>query len=88
LTEPWFGYIGNDQRGPVALSGWHPVLPLQPIPEDLVPRTMAYYRRRGDFHVTLRSDLVSDADIQVLQVDQPPHPPHSRSECVQPASQR
>jgi len=75
LTEPWFGYIGNDQRGPVALSSWYPILPLQPIPEDLTPRTMAYYRRRDDFHVTLRSDLASDADIQVLQVDQPPHPP-------------
>ena len=75
LTEPWFGFIGNDQRGPVALSGWYPILPLQPIPEDLTPRTMAYYRRRDDFHVTLRSDLVSDADIQILQVDQPPNPP-------------
>jgi len=75
LTEPWFGNIGNNQRGPVALSGWNPVLPFQPIPEDLAPCTMAYYRRREDFHVTLRSDLVSDADIQVLQVDQPPHPP-------------
>ena len=75
LTEPWFGHIGNDQRGPVALSGWNPILPLQPIPEDLVPCTMAYYRHREDFHVTLRLDLVSDADIQVLQVDQPLHPP-------------
>ena len=75
LTEPWFGPIGNDQRGPVSLTGWNPVLPLQPIPEDLTPRTMAYYRRRNDFHVTLRSDLISDADIQILQVDQPPNPP-------------
>ena len=75
LTEPWFGYIGNDQCGPVALSSWNPILPLQPIPEDLIPRTMVYYRCREDFHVMLRSDLVSNADIQVLQVDQPPNPP-------------
>ena len=58
----------------MALSGWNPILPLQPIPDDLTPRTMAYYRHRDDFHVMLRSDLVSDADIQILQVDQPPNP--------------
>ena len=75
VTEPWFGPIGNNQRGPVALTGWNPVLPLQPIPDDLTPRTMAYYRCREDFHVTLRSDLISDADIQILQIDQPPNPP-------------
>ncbi|KAI6135891.1 Endonuclease/exonuclease/phosphatase [Pisolithus thermaeus] len=36
---------------------------------------MAYVRRRNDFTVTLRSDLASDADLQILQIDQPPHMP-------------
>lgn len=75
LTEPWFGNIGNDQRGPVAGPGWIPILPLQPIPDNIIPRVMAYIRRRNDFTVTLRSDLASDADLQILQIDQPPHTP-------------
>lgn len=75
LTEPWFGNIGNSQRGPVAGPGWVPILPLQPIPDNVTPRVMAYVRRRNDFTVTLRSDLASDADLQILQIDQPPHTP-------------
>ncbi|KAI6118324.1 hypothetical protein F5141DRAFT_963582, partial [Pisolithus sp. B1] len=75
LTEPWFGNIGNNQRGPVAGPGWTPTLPVQPIPDEITPRVMAYVRRRNDFTVMLRSDLAKDADIQILQIDQPPHTP-------------
>ncbi|KAI6151485.1 hypothetical protein EDD17DRAFT_1424304, partial [Pisolithus thermaeus] len=75
LTEPWFGNIGNNQRGPVAGPGWTPILPVQPIPDEITLRVMVYVRHRNDFTVTLRSDLAKDADIQILQIDQPPHTP-------------
>ncbi|KAI6100335.1 hypothetical protein F5141DRAFT_1009463, partial [Pisolithus sp. B1] len=75
LTEPWFGNIGNNQRGPVAGPGWTPILPLQPIPDNTTPRVMAYIRHRNGFTVMLCSDLASDTDLQILQIDQPPHMP-------------
>ncbi|KAI6152895.1 hypothetical protein EDD17DRAFT_1428708, partial [Pisolithus thermaeus] len=55
--------------------GWTPILPVQPIPDEITPRVMAYVQPRNDFTVTLRSDLAKDADIQILQIDQPPHTP-------------
>ncbi|TFY51402.1 hypothetical protein EVJ58_g10586, partial [Rhodofomes roseus] len=77
ITEPWWGNIGNDTQGPVseAGAGWTPILPVSAVPKDKRPRVMAYTRRRGDFTVTLRSDIANDLDIQVLEIAQNPHPP-------------
>ena len=35
---------------------------------------MAYVRRREDFQVTLRVDLVQDLDFLLLEIQQRPHP--------------
>lgn len=76
VTEPWWGSIGNNTEGPVsaAAAGWTPIIPVRPIPQDKRPRVMAYSRSRPDFTVTLRSDIANDLDIQVLQIEQQPHP--------------
>ncbi|KZT63362.1 hypothetical protein DAEQUDRAFT_770695 [Daedalea quercina L-15889] len=76
VTEPWWGNIGNETQGPVseAAAGWTPILPVSTIPANRRPRVMAYIRRRGDFKVTLRSDIANDLDMQVLKIAQAPHP--------------
>lgn len=38
------------------------------------PRTLTYYRPRNDFSVTLRSDLLEEQDVQVLEISQAAHP--------------
>ncbi|KZT63859.1 hypothetical protein DAEQUDRAFT_770232 [Daedalea quercina L-15889] len=76
VTGPWWGNIGNETQGPVseAAAGWTPILPVSTIPANRRPRAMAYIRRRGDFKVTLRSDIANDLDMQVLKIAQAPHP--------------
>ncbi|GBE82248.1 Putative 115 kDa protein in type-1 retrotransposable element [Sparassis crispa] len=44
------------------------------MPKGKRPRAMAYVRKRADFTVTLRSDLANDLDMQILEVQQAPHP--------------
>lgn len=75
VTEPWYDNIGNENHGPAAHVHWQPILPVQPIGVGDRPRVMAYVARRDDFTVTLRSDLVQDLDIQILEVRQHPHLP-------------
>ena len=75
LSEPWWENIGNDIRGPVHHGGYTPILPVQQVPDDKAPRVMAYVRTRADFTITLRSDLASDLDFQILELRQDPHPP-------------
>ncbi|KAG1752439.1 kinase-like domain-containing protein, partial [Suillus paluster] len=75
ITEPWYGDIGNNTKGPASLTGWQPILPLPSVPPNVIPRVMAYIKNRPDFMVTLRSDLAMDADIQILQINQGTHPP-------------
>ncbi len=75
LNEPWFGQIGHNVRGPANHPAWVPILPTSHLPDDIIPRVMAYVQRRHDFTVTLRSDLASDADMQILEITQPPNPP-------------
>ncbi|PPQ92947.1 hypothetical protein CVT25_000111, partial [Psilocybe cyanescens] len=77
LQEPAWGYIGKvegkDVHGPVALAGWTPIIPVTAPPPDFRPRTMAYSRTRSDFSLTLRTDILEDKDIQILDVTQPGH---------------
>lgn len=74
LNEPWFGQIGRGVKGPVGHPAWIPILPSPNLPENTIPRVMAYIQQRQDFTVTLRSDLANDADMQILEITQPPHP--------------
>ncbi|KAL6298876.1 hypothetical protein BKA93DRAFT_706866, partial [Sparassis latifolia] len=54
---------------------WQPILPISTLTAVDRPRVMAYVAKRDDFTVTLRSDIIQDLDIQVLEVQQHPHPP-------------
>ena len=74
INEPWFGNIGNEIKGPVAHPSWMPILPVTHLLNDTIPRAMAYIQKRDDFIVTLRSDLAHNADMQILEIAQPPHP--------------
>ena len=78
LQEPAWGFIGNDEgndiHGPVALQGWNPIIPITNNADPKRPRTLTYFRSRPDFTVTLRSDLIEDRDIQVLDIEQPNQP--------------
>ncbi|KAJ7223991.1 hypothetical protein C8J57DRAFT_990573, partial [Mycena rebaudengoi] len=73
-SEPWWGDIGNETQGPVAHQAWTPILPVGSVRKGQRPRVMAYVKQRRDFTVTLRSDIARDLDIQVLDVEQSPHP--------------
>jgi ribonuclease HI len=81
LQEPAWSFIGTDQvsgrdiEGPVALQGWQTILPVTSMNHTSPrPRTLTYFRPRNDFNVTLRSDLLEDRDIQVLEITQATHP--------------
>jgi hypothetical protein len=58
-------------RGSPAHPGWD-TLPPEAAPTSR-PRVLAYTKKRPDLKVTLRSDLFSDPDLQVLEVRQQPH---------------
>ena len=77
IQEPAWSFIGRDPdtgkeiNGPVALHGWSTILPVTSMTDtSLRPRTLTYYRPRPDFNITLRSDLIEDRDIQVLDIYQ------------------
>ena len=62
---------GKEINGPVALQGWSTILPVTAMNETSPrPRTLTYYRPRPDFSITLRSDLIEDRDIQILDIYQ------------------
>ena len=75
LLEPRWARIGTDTNGnpiigPIGHQAWTPLLPMSSIPENTTPRVMAYYRKRPDLDVTLRSDIIQDPDIQILDITQ------------------
>jgi hypothetical protein len=73
-SEPWRGDVGNGVQGPVAHHAWTPLLPVGTVKQGQRPGVMAYVKQRKDFTVTLRSDIAEDLDIQILDVQQKPHP--------------
>ncbi|KDR64996.1 hypothetical protein GALMADRAFT_1344135, partial [Galerina marginata CBS 339.88] len=77
LQEPAWGFIGSENGkdivGPVALQGWIPIIPITKS-TDTRPRTMAYYRQREDFEITLRTDILEDRDGQILDINQQGQP--------------
>ena len=81
LQEPAWSFIGRDSttgrdiNGPVALQGWSTILPVTSLNENSPrPRTLTYYRPRTDFSITLRSDIIEDRDIQILEISQTDQP--------------
>jgi hypothetical protein len=77
IQEPAWSFIGRDPlsgneiNGPVSLRGWSTILPVTSLTNTSPrPRTLTYFRPRPDFSVTLRSDLMEDRDIQILDVTQ------------------
>lgn len=81
IQEPAWGFMrhdpisGQEIAGPVALKGWNTILPVTSItPTSPHPRTLTYYRQQLDFSITLRSDLMENRDIQILDVSQTGHP--------------
>ncbi|KZT33614.1 hypothetical protein SISSUDRAFT_992856, partial [Sistotremastrum suecicum HHB10207 ss-3] len=81
IQEPWWGTIGvgpidvDKILGPTSHPAWQPILPIQPVPNGLAPRVLTYVKKRGDFTVTLRSDLAKSLDLQIIEIHQKPHPP-------------
>jgi hypothetical protein len=81
IQEPAWSFIGRDPlsgkdiNGPVALQGWTTILPLTAITDTSPrPRTLTYFKQIPDFSITLRSDLIEDRDIQILDISQTSHP--------------
>ena len=81
IQEPAWNFIGRDPNsgreilGPVALQGWSIILPVSSQqPDSPRPRTLTYFRPRNDFSITLRTDLLEDRDIQILEIAQTNHP--------------
>ena len=73
VQEPWWDNIGNGVEGAPSHPGWD-TIPPEAAPTRR-PRVLAYVKKRPDLEVTLRSDLASDPDLQVLEVRQRPHQP-------------
>ena len=81
IQEPAWSFIGHDPTsgtdilGPVTLQGWSILLPVASQDADApCPWTMTYYRPRSDFSIALRTDLLEDRDIQILEIAQTNHP--------------
>ena len=77
IQEPSWGFIGRNPdnaseiHGPVALQGWTTILPVPSNAGSTTrPRTLTYFRPRPDYNITLRSDIIEDPDIQVLDITQ------------------
>ncbi|KAJ7581607.1 hypothetical protein C8J56DRAFT_729011, partial [Mycena floridula] len=50
--------------------GWTPFLPSS-APSKEIPRVFAYVKKHTGVKVTLRTDIVQDRDIQVLDISAP-----------------
>jgi hypothetical protein len=83
LQEPAWSFIGREQNsgrvidGPVALQGWSTILPVASQHENSPrPHTLTYFRPRSDFSITLpvRTDIMEDRDIQILEIAQTNQP--------------
>ena len=80
MQEPAWSFIGHDPlgnviEGPVALKGWSTILPVTSLNTNSPrPRTLTYFRPRLDLSITLRSDILEDRDIQILEISQTEQP--------------
>ncbi len=79
LQEPAWGFIGKadgkDINGPIGHSGWLPIIPTTNLTNtNTRPRTMTYYQRRPDYTINLRTDILEDRDIQIIDIKQTNQP--------------
>ncbi|HEX3642518.1 MAG TPA: endonuclease/exonuclease/phosphatase family protein, partial [Ktedonobacteraceae bacterium] len=75
FQEPWWGEIANNQIGSVGHQSFQVLPPMLPIPDDSIPRVLAYTVRREDFYLLSRTDIAQDLDFQLLEVKQGDYPP-------------
>ena len=60
--------MGRIKLGSISLQGWTPIVPVTSNANDVRPRTITYYKPRPDFSITLRTDIIEDRDIQILDI--------------------
>ena len=70
LQESWWAQISpNGIKGLVGHRAWTPILPTTTQSTDnLPPCVMAYFQPRPGMEVVLRSDLIQDQNIQILNI--------------------
>ena len=70
FQEPWWGNSATPGvRIPPNIQGWTPILPtFRKIPGDSRPRVMAYIRKESQIKFEIRTDLIDDLDIQIIDV--------------------
>ncbi|KZV78592.1 hypothetical protein EXIGLDRAFT_783579 [Exidia glandulosa HHB12029] len=70
IQEPWWGDIGRGQLASVKPGpGWNTLLPQHKAGAGR-PRVLTYYRRRRNYTIVPRYDLVDDADAMAVEVRQ------------------
>lgn len=78
LQEPAWSFIGTGNGkeiyGPPSAIGWTPILPFGAPKDGVRPRTMTYVKTHAEMTLTLRTDLVEDPDVQVIDITQPNSP--------------
>ena len=67
IQEPWWEKLHNGQAT-VSFPGWQVILPKSQIAENERPRVTTYYRQGAQLEVTLRTDILSDLDIMILEI--------------------
>lgn len=71
FQEPWWGDIGNGQRGAVSPGpGWRCILPVKAVKHAERPRVLTFYRIRAGMRVVPRYDLIEDLDAMAIEVQQ------------------
>ncbi|SRR5258708_39160609 len=66
IQEPWWEKLHNGQAT-VSFPGWQVILLKSQITENERPCVTAYYRQGVNLEVTLRTDILSDLDIMILE---------------------
>ena len=67
IQEPWWEKLHNGQAT-VSFPGWQVILPKSQITENKRPHVTTYYRQGAQLEVTLRTDILSDLDIMILEI--------------------
>ena len=67
VQEPWWEKI-NQTHATVSFPGWQAILLKRPLRNDERPRVAAYFRQDAQLDITLRSDVISDPDVMILEI--------------------
>ncbi len=66
IQEPWWEKLHNRQAT-VSFPGWQVILLKSQIIENERPCVTGYYRQGGHLEVTLRTNILSDLNIMILE---------------------